>query len=124
MTSTLVLLFSLAGLTVLAQPPAQAGGAEWGTALSGAIYNSSGYDLSLVQKHSNNPLPAWKTAPSPLITNGSAGLFELNRGYSEYGGPTGFCFGTWQQNYDGWFTYEADVVDGGPEYITLSINGL
>jgi hypothetical protein len=122
--STMVLLFSVAGLSVLAQPPAQAGAAEWGDALSGAIYNSSGYDLSLVEQHSDNPLPSWKTAPSPLIKNGGAGLFELNRKTGEYGGPTGFCFGTWKQTYDGWFTYKADVVDGGPEYITLSINGL
>ena len=119
----LVLLLSAASLAVVSAPSAQAGGAEWGTVLSGAVYNSSGYDLHRVEIHALRPA-IFKTVPSATVEDGGAALFELNPEGSEYGGPTGFCFGTWKQVYNAFWTYRADLVDAPAEYITISIHGV
>ena len=125
-----------AGSAMLASP-ALAGGVDTNSGyLSGALYNLTPYTWTKVAQASPSTCYAYNPTtgqyshtltdcwafgePAGTIAPGGAAGYTLAANLlniSRFGGGAGL-----QTGYDGWVTYQVDVLGGAPEYVTFTVS--
>ena len=109
----LVTMWGSVGLSA----PAGAGDVDSGNGiLSAAFYNLTPYPMTLV---ANNSDYGWETLPGTVAPGSAA--YAIN-GSTPQGG--GICIGTWKNQFNGYATYQVDVLGGPDEYVTVAISGV
>jgi hypothetical protein len=119
LVTTVAALFAGVGPALFASTASAQGGIDTSGQVWGQVNNLTPYKLTFAAAGQPNWTPGvccWQRAFPQSFDPGGAFVYVLSSWTNT--GSIGN-----EYNYDGWFTYKADVVGGPPEYLTVAISG-